>query len=90
MATSKSGGSTRNGRDSAGQRLGCKAFSGMLVPGGTILVRQHGTNFKPGLNVGIGKDHTLFAKITGTVRFEGKTRGNRHISIIPAEVKAGV
>ena len=84
MATSKGGGSTKNGRNSPGQRLGCKAFHGMSVPAGSILVRQHGTRFKPGLNVGIGKDHTLFAKITGQVRFEGSAAGRRKISVIAA------
>ena len=82
MATSKGGGSTKNGRNSAGQRLGCKAFSGMLVPAGSILVRQHGTRFKPGLNVGIGKDNSLFAKINGKVQFEGKIPGRRKINVI--------
>ncbi len=90
MATSKSGGSTRNGRNSAGQRLGCKAFGGMLVTSGSILVRQHGTEFKPGLNVGLAKDHSLFAKIDGQVKFEGSVKGNRRISVLPApEAKAG-
>ena len=84
MATSKSGGSTKNGRDSAGQRLGCKAFDGQAVSGGSILVRQHGTNFKPGLNVGLAKDHSLFAKISGKVRFDGHAKGKRRISVIPA------
>jgi large subunit ribosomal protein L27 len=83
MATSKSGGSTKNGRDSAGQRLGCKAFAGEKVTGGSILVRQHGTVFKPGENVGMGKDHSLFAKVAGVVRFDGKAKGRRKISIIP-------
>ena len=83
MATSKSGGSTKNGRDSRSQRLGCKAFGGMNVNAGTILVRQHGTRFKPGVNVGMGKDHTLFAKATGAVKFEGHEK-NRRISIVVA------
>jgi large subunit ribosomal protein L27 len=87
MATSKGGGSVKNGRDSAGQRLGCKAFGGMTVTSGSILVRQHGTNFKPGLNVGLAKDHSLFAKIDGKVRFEGSVAGRRKISVLPA-VKA--
>jgi large subunit ribosomal protein L27 len=80
MATSKSGGSTKNGRDSRSQRLGCKAFGGMKVPAGSILVRQRGTRFKPGMNVGIGKDDTLFAKVTGVVKFEGHAKC-RKISI---------
>ena len=81
MATSKSGGSTKNGRDSQSKRLGCKAFAGMVVPAGSILVRQRGTVFKPGLNVGMGKDHTLFAKITGKVQFEGYDK-RRRISVM--------
>ena len=84
MATSKGGGSVKNGRNSPGQRLGCKAFGGMVVPAGSILVRQHGTEFKPGLNVGLAKDHSLFAKITGTVRFDGTAAGRRRISVVPA------
>ena len=84
MATSKSGGSTKNGRDSNAQRLGCKAFAGEIVTGGSILVRQHGTNFKPGLNVGLAKDHSLFAKIGGKVEYTGAGNGkNRRISVIP-------
>ncbi|MGA1367253.1 MAG: 50S ribosomal protein L27 [Blastocatellia bacterium] len=73
MAHKKGVGSSRNGRDSAAQRLGVKRFGGELVPGGSILVRQRGTRFKPGRNVGIGSDDTLFATITGTVKIgEGK------------------
>jgi large subunit ribosomal protein L27 len=83
MAGSKAGGSTKNGRDSHGQRLGCKAFGGMVVPAGSILVRQKGTTFKAGLNVGLAKDHSLFAKITGRVRFDGSQPGRRRISILP-------
>lgn len=83
MATSKSAGSTKNGRDSNAQRLGCKAFGGMTVTGGSILVRQKGTTFKPGLNVRLAKDHSLFATVTGVVRFEGHAKGNRKISVIP-------
>jgi large subunit ribosomal protein L27 len=75
MAHKKGGGSSTNGRDSNAQRLGVKAFAGQLVTGGTIIVRQRGTPIKPGLNVGIGKDDTLFAKISGTVQF--RDRGNR-------------
>ena len=88
MAGSKAGGSTKNGRDSHGQRLGCKAFGGMIVPAGPILVRQKGTTFKPGLNVGLAKDHSLFAKITGRVRFEGSQPGMRKISILPEPAAA--
>ncbi len=81
MAHKKAGGSSRNGRDSASQRRGVKRFGGQAVRAGNILVRQVGTKFHPGQNVGMGKDYTLFAKIDGVVRFErmGKTR--RKISV---------
>ena len=85
MAHKKGVGSSRNGRDSNAQRLGVKRFGGQLVTGGSILVRQRGTKFKPGLNVGIGKDDTLFAKVTGVVKFEDKGHSGRFISIHPAE-----
>ena len=85
MAHKKGVGSSRNGRDSQSQRLGVKRFAGQLVTGGSILVRQRGTKFKPGINVGIGKDDTLFAKIPGIVRFEDKGYTGRFISIQPAE-----
>ncbi|HEX2710793.1 MAG TPA: 50S ribosomal protein L27 [Candidatus Acidoferrales bacterium] len=84
MAHKKGGGSSTNGRDSQGQRLGIKRFSGQLVHAGTILVRQRGTRHKPGRNVGRGKDDTLFARITGIVRFEDKGRSGRYISVLPA------
>lgn len=84
MAHKKGVGSSRNGRDSAAQRLGVKRFGGELVPGGSILVRQRGTRFKPGRNVGIGSDDTLFATITGTVKFEDRGRKGRFISVDPA------
>ena len=87
MAHKKGGGSSTNGRDSQGQRLGIKRFAGQLVQAGTILVRQRGTRHKPGLNVGRGKDDTLFARITGIVRFEDKGRSGRYISVLPAEVQ---
>ncbi|MFN3545639.1 MAG: 50S ribosomal protein L27 [Thiobacillus sp.] len=76
MAHKKAGGSSRNGRDSESKRLGVKRYGGQLVAAGNILVRQRGTQFHPGDNVGIGKDHTLFAKVDGTVKFEikGATR----------------
>ena len=76
MAHKKAGGSSRNGRDSAGQRYGIKRYSGQMVRGGSILVRQKGTRIHPGINVGLGKDYTLFAKIDGIVTYEryGKTR----------------
>ena len=78
-------GSSRNGRDSHSQRLGVKEFGGELVPGGSILVRQRGTKFKAGINVGMGKDHTLFAKIEGKVRFQDKGQSGRFIHIDPIE-----
>lgn len=88
MASKKGGGSTSNGRDSNAQRLGCKAFAGEVVTGGSILVRQKGTTFKPGLNVGLAKDHSLFAKIGGKVRYDGHAKGKRTISILPLPVAA--
>ena len=84
MAHKKGGGSSVNGRNSAGQRLGCKRFGGQLVNAGTILIRQRGTRHKPGLNVRRGKDDTLFAVITGIVKFEDKGRSGRYISVFPA------
>ena len=83
MAHKKGVGSSRNGRDSAAKRLGVKRFGGELVSGGSILVRQRGTKFKPGTNVGIGSDDTLFAKVTGVVEFQNKGRKGRFISIHP-------
>ena len=85
MAHKKGGGSSTNGRDSQGQRLGVKRFGGQVVNAGTILIRQRGTRHKPGLNVGRGKDDTLFAKVTGVVRFEDKGRDGRYISVLPME-----
>jgi large subunit ribosomal protein L27 len=85
MAHKKGLGSSRNGRDSNAQRLGVKAFGGQLVPGGTIIVRQRGTRIKPGLNVGRGKDDTLFAKITGKVKFVDRGGMGRFVMIEPAE-----
>jgi large subunit ribosomal protein L27 len=85
MAHKKGQGSSRNGRDSNSQRLGVKRFAGNLVTGGSILVRQRGRRFRPGLNVGLGKDDTLFAKITGRVRFEDHGAHGRMISVIPSE-----
>ena len=80
MAHKKGGGSTRNGRDSASKRLGVKRFGGEVVTAGSILVRQRGTRFKPGANVGLGVDHTLFAKSDGYVRFERKS-DDKYVSI---------
>lgn len=85
MAHKKGGGSSVNGRNSQGQRLGVKRFSGQLVHAGTILVRQRGTKHKPGVNVRRGKDDTLFAGVTGYVRFEDKGRSGRFVSVLPAE-----
>jgi large subunit ribosomal protein L27 len=85
MAHKKGVGSSRNGRDSASQRLGVKRFGGELVSGGSILVRQRGTRFKPGTNVGVGSDDTLYARITGIVKFEDRGRKGRFVSVYPAE-----
>ncbi len=82
MAHKKGQGTSRNGRDSNAQRLGVKRFDGQFVTGGSILVRQRGTPLKPGDNVGIGKDDTLFAKVSGVVRFEDKGHSGRFVSIL--------
>jgi large subunit ribosomal protein L27 len=82
MAHKKGVGSSRNGRDSQSKRLGVKRFSGQDVTGGTILVRQRGTRFKPGLNVGIGRDDTLFAKVSGIVKFQDRGRLGQFIHIM--------
>ena len=81
MAHKKAGGSSRNGRDSAGRRLGVKKFGGQDVVGGNIIVRQRGTKFYPGSNVGIGKDHTLFALENGRVRFHQGKLGRQYVSV---------
>ena len=88
MAHKKGLGSSRNGRDSNSQRLGTKEYGGSLVPGGSILVRQRGTKIKPGLNVGLGRDHTLFAMITGLVEYTDNGSRGRFVHIRPVEVKA--
>jgi len=85
MAHKKGQGSSRNGRDSNAQRLGVKRYGGERVNGGTIIIRQHGTRWKPGRNVGLGRDHTLFAKIDGIVRFEDHGSRGLRISVLPAE-----
>ena len=85
MAHKKGVGASRNGRDSNSQRLGVKAFGGEVVPGGSVLIRQRGTQFHPGQNVGISSDDSLFAKVTGKVVF-GTSRGRRTISIEPVQV----
>jgi len=83
MAHKKGGGSSRNGRDSNSQRLGVKCYGGQTVPAGSILVRQHGTKIKPGLNVGVGKDYTLFAKADGQVVYETLPSGQKRVNIAP-------
>jgi large subunit ribosomal protein L27 len=83
MAHKKAGGSSRNGRDSAGQRLGVKKFGDQVVIAGNVLVRQRGTKFHPGANVGIGRDHTLFAKADGRVAFHTGTGGRTTVSVKP-------
>ena len=83
MATKKAGGSSKNGRDSAGRRLGIKKYGGQLVIPGNIIARQRGTKWHPGTNVGIGKDHTIFATKDGKVFFK-KTRTRTFISVVPA------
>jgi large subunit ribosomal protein L27 len=85
MAHKKAGGSSRNGRDSNAKRLGVKAYGGELIEAGSIIVRQRGTQVHPGLNVGVGRDHTLFSYVTGHVLFGVKGANNRRIvSVIPA------
>ena len=86
MAHKKGLGSSKNGRDSNAQRLGVKRFAGEVVPGGSIIVRQRGTRIKPGLNVGRGSDDTLFAKITGKLKFQDKGKAGRFVSVEPAEL----
>jgi large subunit ribosomal protein L27 len=83
MAHKKAGGSSRNGRDSHSQRLGIKIFGGEIVLAGNILARQRGTKWHPGQNVGLGKDHTLFAKIDGRVEFRTKAKGRVYVSVLP-------
>lgn len=83
MAHKKAGGSSRNGRDTAGRRLGVKKFGGQAVIAGNIIVRQRGTKFHPGDNVGIGKDHTLFALVDGEVSFAKKAGGRSYVSVMP-------
>ena len=88
MAHKKGMGSTRNGRDSAGKRLGVKRSDGQAVLAGTIIVRQRGTAIRPGNNVGVGRDHTLFALVDGTVRFEHATRDRKKVSVYAPVVEA--
>ncbi|SPD75542.1 50S ribosomal protein L27 [uncultured Desulfobacterium sp.] len=84
MAHKKAGGSSRNGRDSAGQRYGVKIFGGQIVRAGNIIVRQKGTKLHPGANVGLGKDYTIFAKIDGTVSFERFGKSRKRVSVYAA------
>ena len=84
MAHKRSAGSAKNGRESRSKRLGVKRSGGQFVPAGSIIVRQRGTPFKPGLNVGRGKDDTLFAKATGIVRFETKGKRGKFVSVVPS------
>ncbi len=88
MAHKKAGGSSRNGRDSESKRLGVKKFGGEKVIPGNILVRQRGTKWHPGVNVGIGKDHTLFAKTEGAVEFKAKANGRTYVSVMPKQEAA--
>ena len=83
MAHKKAGGSSRNGRDTAGRRLGVKKFGGESVVAGNIIIRQRGTKMKPGPNVGLGKDHTIFALTDGHVKFTRKAEGRVHVSVEP-------
>ncbi|MBK5959943.1 50S ribosomal protein L27 [Rhodoplanes elegans] len=88
MAHKKAGGSSRNGRDSAGQRLGVKMFGGERCRAGNIIVRQRGTKWHPGVNVGLGKDHTLFALVDGTISYRTKAQGRTYVSVVPATTQA--
>ncbi len=88
MAHKKAGGSSRNGRDSAGRRLGVKKFGDERVIPGNIIVRQRGTAFHPGENVGMGRDHTLFALVSGRVQFATKRNKRRFVSVVPEEAAA--
>jgi large subunit ribosomal protein L27 len=83
MAHKKGGGSSRNGRDSESKRLGVKKYGGEVVRSGNIIVRQRGTKIKPGLNVGLGKDHTIFATMDGVVKFETVRNGRKRVSVVP-------
>ncbi|MBW2466669.1 MAG: 50S ribosomal protein L27 [Deltaproteobacteria bacterium] len=85
MAHKKAGGSTRNGRDSIGQRRGVKRFGGQIVKAGNILVRQLGTKIHPGTNVGLGRDYTLYAKVDGKVTYENFGRNRKRVSVYPVE-----
>ncbi|MFM9938619.1 MAG: 50S ribosomal protein L27 [Hyphomicrobiaceae bacterium] len=88
MAHKKAGGSSRNGRDTAGRRLGVKKFGGENVVSGNILVRQRGTQWHPGKNVGLGTDHTIFAVVDGVVEFATKKNGRTYVSVMPKKLEA--
>jgi large subunit ribosomal protein L27 len=88
MAHKKGQGSTRNGRDSAGQRRGVKKFGGEAVRAGNIIIRQLGTKFKPGRNVGLGRDYTIFALVDGHVKFENRAGGRKFVNVVPVEADA--
>jgi large subunit ribosomal protein L27 len=88
MAHKKAGGSSRNGRDTAGRRLGVKKSGGQEVVSGNIIIRQRGTKVKPGVNVGLGRDHTIFATTAGTVLFERKADNRVHVSVTPVKLAA--
>jgi large subunit ribosomal protein L27 len=84
MAHKKGGGTSRNGRDSAGKRLGVKAFAGETVTAGAIIVRQRGTKFHPGLHVGIGRDHTIYSLVDGQVRFDYRAKDKKRVNVDPS------
>jgi large subunit ribosomal protein L27 len=88
MAHKKAGGSSRNGRDTAGRRLGVKKSGGQSVVAGNIIIRQRGTKVKPGRNVGLGKDHTIFALVDGNVKFEHRAEGRVQVSVTPLPAAA--
>ena len=88
MAHKKAGGSSRNGRDSESKRLGVKRYGGQLIPAGNIIVRQRGTEYHAGENVGMGKDHTLFATVEGAVKFSKGFKGRTFVSVIPPVAEA--
>lgn len=90
MATKKAGGSTKNGRDSAGRRLGVKRYGGEQVLAGNIIIRQRGTTYRPGKNVGMGRDHTIFALLDGEVLFSHGTKGRPIVNIVPANSDVAV
>jgi large subunit ribosomal protein L27 len=88
MAHKKAGGSSRNGRDTEGRRLGVKKFGGETVVAGNIIIRQRGTRWKPGANVGVGRDHTIFALVDGHVTFQKRGEGRVHVSVTPQAIAA--